>query len=56
MKELPENFGKIDGNLMVKIRNDYVLSFFDKYLKEKDALLLKQNPYNEVIYKNRMKE
>lgn len=56
MKELPEGFGKIDGNLMVRIRNDYVLSFFDKYIKDKDALLLKRNPYNEVIFKKRMKE
>jgi hypothetical protein len=56
MKELPEAYGKIDGNLMVRIRNDYVLSFFDKYIKDKDALLLERNPYNEVIFKKRMKE
>jgi len=56
MKELPEKYGKIDGNLMVKIRNDYVLSFFDKYMKDKDTLLLERNPYNEVIFKKRMKE
>ena len=56
MKELPEKYGKIDGNLMVKIRNDYVLSFFDKYMKDKDTLLLEINPYNEVIFKKRMKE
>lgn len=56
MKELPEKYGKIDGNLMVKIRNDYVLSFFDKYMKDKDTLLLERNPYNEVIFKKRIKE
>ena len=56
MEELPETYGKIDGNLMVRIRNDYVLSFFDKYMKDKDALLLERNPYNEVIFKKRMKE
>jgi len=56
MKELPEKFGKIDGNLMVKIRDDYVLSFFDKYMKDKDALPLERNPYNEVIFKKRIKE
>ena len=56
MKELPEKYGKIDGNLMVKIRNDYLLSFFDKYMKDKDALLLERNPYNEVIFEKRMKE
>ena len=56
MKELPETFGKIDGDLMVRITNNYVLSFFDKYIKDKDPLLLKRNPYNEVIFKQRMKE
>lgn len=56
MKELPEKYGKIDGNLMVKIINDYILSFFDKYMKDKDPLLLERNPYNEVIFKKRMKE
>jgi len=56
MKELPEKYGKIDGDLMVKIRNDYVLSFFDKYMKDKDTLLLERNPYNEVIFEKRMKE
>jgi len=56
MKELPETYGKIDGNLMDRIRNDYVLSFFDKYIKGNDALLLERNPYNEVIFKKRKKE
>ena len=56
MKELPETIGKIDGNLMVKITNDYVLSFFDKYIKDNDALLLERNPYNEVIFKKRIRE
>ena len=56
MKEVPEVYGKIDRNLMVRIRNDYVLSFFDKYIKDKDALLLERNPYNEVIFKKRMNE
>jgi hypothetical protein len=55
-KELPEVLGKIDGNLMVRITNDYVLSFFDKYIKDNDALLLERNPYNEVIFKKRIKE
>ena len=55
-KELPEVYGKIAGNLMVRIRNDYVLSFFDKYIKDNDALLLERNPYNEVIFKKRIKE
>ena len=55
-KELPEVLGKINGNLMVRITNDYVLSFFDKYIKDSDALLLERNPYNEVIFKKRIKE
>jgi hypothetical protein len=53
--ELPENLiGNIDANLMYRITNDYVLSFFDKYIKGKDAPLLEKNPYSEVIFEKRI--
>ncbi|MGI8732051.1 MAG: alpha/beta hydrolase family protein [Pyrinomonadaceae bacterium] len=38
--------GTIDGGRMERIINDYVLAFFDKYLKGKDAPLLKGPPAN----------
>lgn len=48
-------FGKIDGKMMIKITNDYVLAFFDKYIKRIDAPLLESNPYNEVVFEKRFK-
>jgi predicted dienelactone hydrolase len=44
--------GPIDGARMEQITSDYVLSFFDKYLKGKDAPLLKGPPanYTEVEF------
>lgn len=54
LSERPEVFGKIDGNLMVRITNDYVLSFFNKYIKGNDAPLLESNPYNEVTFKKHL--
>ena len=47
--------GKIDGSLMIQITNDYVRSFFDKYVKQIDALLFEQNPYSEVILEKRLR-
>ena len=35
--------GSIDGDRMERIMNAYVLAFFDKYLKGKDAPLLAEN-------------
>ena len=49
-------FGKIDGRLMIKITNEYVLSFFDKYIKRIDSPLLERNPYGEVIFEKRLHE
>jgi len=49
-------FGKIDGRQMIKITNDYVLSFFDKYIRGIDSPLLENNPYSEVAFEKRLKE
>lgn len=46
-------FGKIDGNLMINIVNNYVQSFFDKYIKGIDTTLLENNPYSQVIFEKR---
>ncbi len=45
--------GPISSRRMLRITNDYILSFFDKYLKGKDAALLDGPPlqYPEVIFK-----
>ena len=51
---LMQLFGKIDGRLMLKITNDYVRSFFDKYMKQIDAPLLERNPYAEVVFEKRL--
>jgi uncharacterized protein (DUF3820 family) len=47
-------FGKIDGRLMIKITNEYVLAFFDKYIRQLDAPLLGHNLYNEVVFEKRL--
>ena len=46
--------GPIDGGRMERIMSDYVLAFFDKYLKGKDAPLLKGPPanYPEIEFKS----
>jgi len=54
--KLMQLFGNIDGIRMIKITNDYVLSFFDKYIKQIDAPLLEQNPYAEVVFEKRLRE
>ena len=56
ISKLPKVFGKIDGSLMIKITNDYVLSFFNKYIKGIDSPLLESNPYSEVTFKKRIIE
>ena len=55
LSKLVKVFGKIDGSQMIKITNDYVLSFFDKYLKGIDTPLLESNPYSEVVFEKRLK-
>jgi len=54
--KLMQLFGKIDGRRMIEITNDYVLSFFDKYIKQIDAPLLERNPYGEVVFERRLHE
>jgi len=46
--------GAIEGERMEKIISDYVLAFFDKYLRGKDTLLLKGPGanYTEVDFKS----
>lgn len=47
--------GPIDGVKMLTITDDYVRSFFDHYLKNKESPLLdnKNNKYPEVIFKKK---
>jgi dienelactone hydrolase len=52
--KLMQLVGKVDGSLMTQITNDYVRSFFDKYIKQLDAPLLEQNPYREVVFESRL--
>lgn len=47
--------GKIDGSLMIRITNDYVRSFFDKYIRQVDILLFEKNSYPEVIFEKRLR-
>ena len=45
--------GTVDGELMLKIVNDYTLAFFDLYLKDKKSDLLsgEKRPYAEVDFR-----
>ena len=45
-----EMYGKIDANEMITIINDYVLAFFNKYLKCTESPLFETNPYNMVAF------
>ncbi|HET9908245.1 MAG TPA: hypothetical protein VFQ23_16460 [Anaerolineales bacterium] len=54
--KLMQLFGKIDGRLMIKITNEYVLAFFDKYIRQLDVPLLSQSPYSEVVFEKRIHE
>lgn len=43
-------FGSVDIHRLNQINNDYVLAFFDQYLKQRQgALLSRPSPYPEVI-------
>ena len=53
--QLMQLVGKLDGSLMIRITNDYVRSFFDKYIKQIEAPLLEQPPYPEVVFEKRLK-
>jgi hypothetical protein len=52
-----EFFGSIDGYRMLKILNEYVLAFFDKYLKSETVSLLASNSadYSEIKIENNRK-
>lgn len=50
---LMQLFGTIDGKRMIAITNDYVLSFFGKYINRIEAPLLEHNPYREVVFEMR---
>jgi hypothetical protein len=47
--------GRISGKLTLKIQNDYVLAFFDQYLKGERSDLLNDSTrkYEEVVFKSR---
>lgn len=55
-KKLAPTYGKIDGNQMIKIVNNYVQAFFDKYIKGIDSSMLNNNPYEEVILEKKTKK
>ena len=55
ISEIPEAYGKIDGEQMVKITNDYVLSFFNKYIRSIESPLLESTTYSEVNFEKRNK-
>ena len=49
------NIGSINGRRFLKIQNDYVLAFFNQYLKGESSILLdgSMQKYKEVIFKSR---
>ena len=50
LRETNTMYGSIDGDRMIKITNDYVLSFFNKYIKGTDEILLESNPFDMVTF------
>jgi hypothetical protein len=55
VNKIQGNIGPINGKLFLKIQNDYVLAFFNQYLKGEPADLLDDDTrkYEEVIFKSR---
>lgn len=55
INKLQGNIGQINGKRFLKIQNDYVLAFFNKYLKGELSDLLNDSTrkYEEVIFKLR---
>jgi len=55
MNKLLGNIGPINGKRFLKIQNDYVLAFFNQYLKGEPSDLLNDTSekYKEVIFKSR---
>jgi hypothetical protein len=52
---LMESIGPINGKRFLKIQNDYVLAFFNQYLKGESSNLLdgSMQKYKEVVFKSR---
>jgi predicted dienelactone hydrolase len=52
---LMERIGPINGKRFIKIQNDYVLAFFNQYLKGESSNLLdgSMQKYKEVVFKSR---
>ena len=55
INKLSGNIGPINGKRFLKIQNDYVLAFFNQYLKGEPSNLLdgSMQKYKEVIFKSR---
>ena len=55
INKLQGNIGPINGTRFLKIQNDYVLAFFNQYLKGEPSDLLNDSAhkYEEVIFKSR---
>jgi len=55
INKLQGNIGPINGKRFLKIQNDYVLAFFNQYLKGESSNLLdgSTRKYEEVIFKLR---
>jgi hypothetical protein len=55
INKLQGNIGPINGKRFLKIQNDYVLAFFNQYLKGESSNLLdgSMQKYKEVIFKSR---
>ncbi|MFC2089338.1 alpha/beta hydrolase family protein [Bacteroidota bacterium] len=55
INKLQGNIGPINGKQFLKIQNDYVLAFFNQYLKGESSDLLNDSTrkYDEVIFKSR---
>jgi predicted dienelactone hydrolase len=55
INKLQGNIGPINGKRFLKIQNDYVLAFFNQYLKGEPSDLLNDSTrkYEEVVFKSR---
>ena len=55
INKLQGNIGPINGKRFLKIQNDYVLAFFNQYLKGETSDLLNDSTrkYEEVIFNSR---
>jgi predicted dienelactone hydrolase len=55
INKLSGNIGPINGKRFLKIQNDYVLAFFNQYLKGEPSDLLNDSTrkYEEVVFKSR---